>query len=330
MQAAFEAKAICGARFATLCTSIRTFPDGTSDVVTYDYITETATGDTDLPWKGVTYFCLEEFLDSFLELSASLKGNAKKLPVTAATRRASPPPSSYIDDPVDYNEGNEPWMLDSGTTFHIISQDTVDKRGYKMVQLSKPVSFNTASGQAWASCVAEFDLPGADQPLHAFVLPTCAPCLLSICQLTLHEGFGWICPPGKRPFLIRPDGGVIECFIRNGVPYVDWLQSRCQPRFGTDVPKWLRIVQPDGGLYGAVVAKFHLGRRRPREDQDLYAGCIIPLDPGDEDENDGDVHLCDIAVEGPREVSLSMTGCGGHQVGSLPPDAAGVVIATSI
>jgi hypothetical protein len=175
MQAAFEATAICGARFATLCTSIRTFPDGTSDVVTYDYITETATGDTELPWRGVTYFCLEEFLESFLEFSSSLGAKVEATPVTAAARRSGAPPSSYIDDPVDHNEGNEPWMLDSGTTFHIISQDTVDKRGYKMVQLSKPISFNTANGQTWASNVAEFDLPGADQPLHAFVLPTCAP-----------------------------------------------------------------------------------------------------------------------------------------------------------
>ena len=80
-------------------------------------------------------------------------------------------------------------MLDSGTTFHILSHDTVSKRGYKLLPLSKPLSFNAANGKTWASEIAEFELPGAIAPLHALVLPSCGPCLLSICQLTLHEGF---------------------------------------------------------------------------------------------------------------------------------------------
>ena len=61
-------------------------------------------------------------------------------------------PSSYIDDQVQEstNERREQWMLDSGTTFHIIGHDEAQARGYPIVALPKPISFSTANGQAWA------------------------------------------------------------------------------------------------------------------------------------------------------------------------------------
>ena len=91
-------------------------------------------------------------------------------------------------------------MMDSGTTFRIIGIDEVKARGYHIVPLPQPVSFSTANGQAWASEVAEITVPGALEPLNAFVLPLCSPCLLSVCQLSIHEGFAWICPPGSGRF----------------------------------------------------------------------------------------------------------------------------------
>ena len=110
-------------------------------------------------------------------------------PLSLAVRR-TPPPSSYVDDPDDEvpEVSPEPWMLDSGTTFRILSQDTVNDRGYSIVELARPMNFNTANGQTWATQVVEFELLGAERLLHAFIIPTCAPCWLSTCQLTIHEG----------------------------------------------------------------------------------------------------------------------------------------------
>ena len=88
-------------------------------------------------------------------------------------------PSSYLDDQIQEsaNGRREQWMMDSGTTFHIIGHDEATARGYQIVPLPTPVSLSTASGQVWARDVAEITGPGALEPLNAFVLSVCSPCL---------------------------------------------------------------------------------------------------------------------------------------------------------
>ena len=92
-------------------------------------------------------------------------------------------PSSYIDDQVQESTSDrrEQWMLDSGTTFHIIGHDEAQARGYPIVALPKPISFSTANGQAWAREVADITVPGALEPLNAFVLPIVL-ALLIVCM----------------------------------------------------------------------------------------------------------------------------------------------------
>ena len=75
------------------------------------------------------------------------------------------------------------------------------------------MTFNTANGQTLATHMAEFPFPGVEGSLYAFVLPN-SPCLLSLRQLCLHEGFTYDYASAKRPLLIQPDGGVIEFFYQ--------------------------------------------------------------------------------------------------------------------
>ena len=125
------------------------------------------------------------------------------VPSSCASRRKGLP-SSYRDDlPKVAAE-------DQSTTFHIVGIDEAIRRTYELKPLPHRITFNTANGQAAATHIAEFSFPGTEHGLRAYVLPLGAPCLLSVCQLTIHEGFTWWCLPGKRPLLIRPDGKVIE------------------------------------------------------------------------------------------------------------------------
>ena len=113
----------------------------------------------------------------------------------------------------------------------------------------------------------------------------CSPCLLSVCQLTIHEGFGWVCPPGRRPLLIRPDGGVIECYLKDGVPQVDFTLEQCQPKNANQLPKWLRVTPPTGGRSGKVLMQLTLGKRISHETGSCHP--CLPTDPGTMTQEDG-------------------------------------------
>ena len=108
----------------------------------------------------------------------------------------------YNDDSSDDGEDRpEPWVVDSGTTFHILSEDEVAARGYVKVPIPSSMAFNTANGQAMATQMAEFPFPGVQGLLYAVILPS-SPCLLSLCQLCVHEGFTFIYAAAKRPLLV--------------------------------------------------------------------------------------------------------------------------------
>ena len=98
------------------------------------------------------------------------------------------------------------WIIDSGTTFHIISDRDVDRAGLTRLPVPRKVSFSTANGTTHATHYVNFALPGTNISLTAYVLPN-SPMLLSVCQLCLHEGFGFLHMPGKTPALVLPDGG---------------------------------------------------------------------------------------------------------------------------
>ena len=93
------------------------------------------------------------------------------------------------------------------------------------------MNFNTANGLTLAAHVAEIPFLGVDLPIRAYILPS-SPCLLSLCQLCLHEGFTFVFASSERPLLVQPDGCVLECFIHDGMPQLDFTQLRRNPKMG--------------------------------------------------------------------------------------------------
>ena len=71
-------------------------------------------------------------------------------------------PSVIEDENDDFSEEEEerpePWVADSGATFHILSEDEVAARGCTKVPLPSPMAFNAANGQTMAAHVAELPL----------------------------------------------------------------------------------------------------------------------------------------------------------------------------
>ena len=108
---------------------------------------------------------------------------------------------------VDSDDGSRArWIVDSGTTFHIVSGRGAERAGMTRIPVPKKVSFSTANGTTYSTHYANFVLPGTNISLSAYILEE-SRMLLSVCQLCLHEGLGFLNVPGKTPVLILPDGG---------------------------------------------------------------------------------------------------------------------------
>ena len=114
------------------------------------------------------------------------------------------------------------------------------------IPVPKKVSFSTAHGTTYSTHYANFVLPGTNISLSAYILEE-SRMLLSVCQLCLHEGLGFLNVPGKTPALILPDGGVIECLILQGQHQVDFNHPKCFPKRGRTIPTWIDIKLPEAG-----------------------------------------------------------------------------------
>ena len=73
-------------------------------------------------------------------------------------------------------------------------------RGTDQVQYSEWDYFRDPRGRV--------PVPWRGGPDPRLILPN-SPCLLSLCQPCLHEGFTYVFAARKRPLLVQPDGGVI-------------------------------------------------------------------------------------------------------------------------
>ena len=92
------------------------------------------------------------------------------VPSIFASRRKGAPSSYWDDAHHEVKEGQSTqWLLDSGTTFHIIGIDEAMERQYTLKPLPQPITLNTANGQAVASHVAEFPFLGTEHGLRACV-----------------------------------------------------------------------------------------------------------------------------------------------------------------
>ena len=116
-----------------------------------------------------------------------------------------------------------PWIVDTGTAYHLQSTGTVDE-GYLRVS-PQPRSVRSANGVFVMDKETDTTIPslGPHCPPQQMRVWDKTPNALSVGRLVCNHGFSFVWKPGKKPCLVKPKGGKIWMTVRKYVPYLEHL-----------------------------------------------------------------------------------------------------------
>ena len=119
------------------------------------------------------------------------------------------------------------FILDSGSGHDLISARKAERMNLKQ-RTCDPIMFHTANGSTAAQTEAEIDLGTFDMTSHAYVLDD-TPSVMSLGKRCMEEGYSFVWPSGKMPFMITKNGERIDLTIHDNIPYVDLGTYECTP-----------------------------------------------------------------------------------------------------
>ena len=119
------------------------------------------------------------------------------------------------------------FILDSGSGHDLISARKAERMNLKQ-RTCDPIMFHTANGSTATQTEAEIDLGTFDMTSHAYVLDD-TPSVMSLGKRCMEEGYSFVWPSGKMPFMITKDGERIDLTIHDNIPYVDLGTYECTP-----------------------------------------------------------------------------------------------------
>ena len=119
------------------------------------------------------------------------------------------------------------FILDSGSGHDLISARKAERMNLKK-RTCDPIMFHTANGSTATQTEAEIDLGTFDMTSHAYVLDD-TPSVMSLGKRCMEEGYSFVWPSGKMPFMITKEGERIDLTIHDDIPYIDLGTYECTP-----------------------------------------------------------------------------------------------------
>ena len=119
------------------------------------------------------------------------------------------------------------FILDSGSGHDLISARKAERMNLKK-RVCDPIMFHTANGSTATQTEAEIDLGTFDEISQAYVLDD-TPSVMSLGKRCMEEGYSFVWPSGKMPFMITKNGGRIDLTIHDNIPYIDLGTYECTP-----------------------------------------------------------------------------------------------------
>ena len=119
------------------------------------------------------------------------------------------------------------FILDSGSGHDLISARKAERMNLKK-RVCDPIMFHTANGSTATQTEAEIDLGTFDEISQAYVLDD-TPSVMSLGKRCMEEGYSFVWPSGKMPFMITKNGGRIDLTIHDNIPYIDLGTYECIP-----------------------------------------------------------------------------------------------------
>ena len=119
------------------------------------------------------------------------------------------------------------FILDSGSGHDLISARKAERMNLKQ-RTCDPIMFHTANGSTATQTEAEIDLGTFDMTSQAYVLDD-TPSVMSLGKRCMEEGYSFVWPSGKMPFMVTKNGERIDLTIHDNIPYVDLGTYECTP-----------------------------------------------------------------------------------------------------
>ena len=110
------------------------------------------------------------------------------------------------------------FIMDSGSGHDLISSTRVDRMDIDTYQ-SDRVNFHTANGITSTSTMVDLDFDTFNEPARAHVLED-TPSVLSLGKRCMEQGYTFVWPNGREPYMINSKGDKIKMEVHDLIPYV--------------------------------------------------------------------------------------------------------------
>ena len=125
---------------------------------------------------------------------------------------------------VPVEERDKRFIMDSGSGHDLISAKKIDRMDLPTYD-DTVVNFHTANGVTSSTKRSDIKFEAFDEPAQAHILED-TPSVMSMGKRCVDLGYSFIWPSGKTPYMIDPNGDIIEMTVRDYIPYINIDQKK--------------------------------------------------------------------------------------------------------
>ena len=125
---------------------------------------------------------------------------------------------------VSVEERDKRFIMDSGSGHDLISAKKIDRMDLPTYD-DVVVNFHTANGVTSSTKRSDIKFEAFDEPALAHILED-TPSVMSMGKRCVDLGYSFIWPSGKTPYMIDPNGDIIEMTVRDYIPYINIDQKK--------------------------------------------------------------------------------------------------------
>ena len=143
---------------------------------------------------------------------------------------------------VPVEERDKRFIMDSGSGHDLISAKKVDRMDLPTYD-DAVVNFHTANGVTSSTKRSDIKFEAFDEPAQAHILED-TPSVMSMGKRCVDLGYSFIWPSGKTPYMIDPNGDIIEMTVRDYIPYINIDQMK-KKGTSSKIAKILNIISDE-------------------------------------------------------------------------------------
>ena len=143
---------------------------------------------------------------------------------------------------VPVEERDKRFIMDSGSGHDLISAKKVDRMDLPTYD-DAVVNFHTANGVTSSTKRSDIKFEAFDEPAQAHILED-TPSVMSMGKRCVDLGYSFIWPSGKTPYMIDPNGDIIEMTVRDYIPYIN-IDQKKKKGTSSKIAKILNIISDE-------------------------------------------------------------------------------------